>query len=194
MSRTILSATIGEGIPNLRFQPGINILWGQNAEEVLLTLAGIFGGMPTKAFQAVLHWRNGVTFFVSGEDGHVFVNKIKKKQGDSAQWMKKFHKQRFLNFRNYTHIFDGTELLAGTAGASELLLKKLEDTLKQEDDRPLFVYNFLERLDEAVDLQPVFDALLATGRQVFIAVPHDYKIEKLEGKRYGTTIHYESNL
>ena len=94
MSRTILSATVGEGASELQFQPGINILWGQNAEDILLTVAGIFGGMPLKAFQAVLNWQTGVTFFVSGEDGQVFVNKIEKEQGDSAQWMKKFHKQR----------------------------------------------------------------------------------------------------
>ena len=191
MNRIIISATVGKGTPELQFHPGINILWGQNAEDVLLTLAGIFGGMPTKAFQAVLHWHNGVTLFVSGEDGQVFVNKIKKEQGDSAQWMKKFHKQRFLNFRNQAHILDGSDLPAGTAGASELLLKKLGDTLAQKDDRPLFVCNFLERLDETAHLQPIFDALNATERQVFIAVP-DYKKEEVQN--YGTSIYCESNF
>ena len=194
MSRIILSATVGEGTSVLQFQTGINILWGRNAEDVLLTLAGIFGGMPPKAFNAVLYWQKGVTLFVSGEDGHVFVNNVKKEQEDSAQLTKKFHKQRFLNFKNYSHIFDGAELPAGTSGASELLLKKLGDTLAKKDDRPLFIINFLERLDEAVDLQPIFEALNATGRQVFIAVPHYYKIKKSEGKEYGTTIHYEASL
>jgi hypothetical protein len=70
-----------------------------------------------------------------------------------------------------------------------LLLKKLEDTLKQKDESPLCIYNFLERLDEAVDLQPIFEALNATGRQVFIAVPHYYETEKMEGKQYVTTVH-----
>ena len=191
MHKRILSATVSiqEETPVMEFSPGINIFCGQNAEDILLTLAGIFGGMPPKVFQAALHWQNGVTFFVSGEDGHVFVNNVKKEQGDSAQLMKNFHKQCFLNFRDYSHILDGAKLPAGTSGASERLLKKLRDTLAQKDDRPLFVFNFLERLDEAVDLQTVFEALNATRRQVFIAVPHYYKIRELEGMSYDTRIY-----
>lgn len=186
MNRIIISATVGKGIPELQFHPGINILWGQNAEDVLLTLAGIFGGMPTKAFQAVLHWRNGVTLFVSGEDGRVFVNNIKKERGDSAQLIKAFHKHRFLNSGNKTHILDGSQLPAGTSGASDLLLKKLGDTLAQKEDHPIFICNFLERLDESIDLQPIFKALIATGRQAFIAVPHYYKMEEMH---HDTIIH-----
>ena len=173
----------------MEFSPGVNILCGQTAEDVLWTLAGIFGGMPPKAFQAALHWRDGVTLFVSGEDGQVFVNNIKQDRGDSAQLMKKFHKQRFLRFRDDSHILDGAELPAGTSGASELLLKKLGDALTQKDDRPLFIINFLERLDEAVALQPILEALTATGRQIFIAVPHYYNITALEKMPHDTTIH-----
>ena len=135
-----------------------------------------------------------MTFLASGEDGHVFVDGINKERGNTAQLMKAFHKHRFLNFRNQTHVLDGSQLPAGTSGTSDLLLEKLGDVLAQEDDRPLFVYNFLERLDEAVDLQPVFEALNATGRQVFIAIPRYYNIKNLEENGYGATIHYESNL
>ncbi len=191
MHKRILSVTISmpKETPAMDFSPGINILWGQNAKDVLLTLAGIFGGMPPKAFNAVLHWQTGVMLFVSGENGQVFVNKIKKEQGNSAQLIKRFHKQRFLNYRNNGHILNGAELSTGTSGASKLLLKKLEDTFKQKDDRPLFVFNFLERLDEAIDLQEAFEALDATGRQVFIAAPHYYEIKDLEGIPYDTRIH-----
>ena len=191
MQKRILYATVSipKQTPVMEFSPSINILCGQNAEDVLLTLAGIFGGMPPKAFKAVLHWQTGVMLFVSGEDGRVFVNKIKKEQGDSAQLMKNFHKQRFLNFRDYSHILDGSALPAGTSSASKLLLKKLGDSLAQKDGRPPFVDNFLERLDEAVDLQPILEALTATGRQIFIAVPHYYNITALEKMPHDTTIH-----
>ena len=131
---------------------------------------------------------------MSGYDGCVFVDGIKNEKTDPAQLLKEFHKQRFLTFRNTAHLLDGTQLPAGTSGATNLLLAKLHDTLVKEDDCPLFGCNFLERLDEAVDLQPIFEVLNATGRQVFIAVPHYYKIEKLEGKEYGATIHYGSNF
>ena len=70
-----------------------------------------------------------------------------------------------------------------------MLLAKLHDTLAKEDDCPLFVCNFLERLDETVDLKTIFEALNATGRQVFISVPHYYEIKTLEEMPYDTAIH-----
>lgn len=189
MSRIILSATVGEGTPELRFQPGINVLWGQNAEDVLLTLAGIFGGMPPQNGKAEILWNTDALLVVSIKDGACGVERSKPQVEGVAQIVKEFHKQRFLNFDNRTHILSGSDLPAGFLGAGDLLLEKLGDVLAQEEDRPLFVYNFLERLDEAVDLRSIFEALNATGRQVFIAVPHYYEIKELEGMPYDTSIH-----
>ena len=188
MYKRILYASVSvqeeEQARDLQFDSGINILRGQNAEDAVLTLAGIFGGMPPKSFQAVLNWRDDAILLVSGYDGCVFVDGIKNEKTDPVQLLKEFHKQRFLTFRNTAHLLDGTQLPAGTSGATNLLLAKLHDTLAKEDGRPLFVCNFLERLDEAVDLKSVFDTLTATGRQVFIAVPHYYNIKLLEEMHY----------
>lgn len=196
MCKRILSAMVStqEKTQDMEFSSGINILYGQDGEDVLLTLAGIFGGMPTKLFEVELQWLDGVTFFISGEDGHVFVDSVKIERGDPARLMKDFHKHRFLNFKNNSHILDGSRLLMGTSGASDLLLENLNATIAKKDARPLFIYNFLERLDEAVDLQSIFETLNATGRQVFIAVPRYYNTKNLEENGYGATIHYESNL
>lgn len=112
---------------------------------------------------------------------------------DPLQLMKDFHGQPILKVRNNVYLLDGRQLPVGVSGATDLLLKKLGDILAEEDDRPLFVCNFLERLDEAVDLQPVFEALNATGRQIFIAVPHYYNIKTLEEKPYVTDIHIVSS-
>ena len=188
MSRIILSATVGESTPDLRFHPGINILWGQNAEDVLLTLAGIFGGMPPQNGKAEILWNTDALLVVSIKDGACGVERSKPQVESVAQIVKEFHKQRFLNFDSCTHIFDGSALPAGFLGAGDLLLEKLGDVLAQQDDRPLFMYNFLERLDEAVDLRSIFEALNATGRQVFIAVPHYYEIKELEGMPYDTSV------
>ncbi len=173
MHKRILSAVIltEEDALDMDFSPSVNILCGQYARDVLLTLAGIFGGIPPRPFKAVLNWQDDVTLFVSGENGCVFVNNLKAGRGDPVQLQKRFHKQRFLRFRNNTHILDGSQLSAGTSGASDLLLNRLADALAQKDDRPLFICNFLERLDEAIELQSIFEALNAAGRQVFIVVP-----------------------
>lgn len=84
-------------------------------------------------------------------------------------------------------LLDGTRLPAGTSGAGDLLLQKLHATLSEEDRRPLLICNFLERLDEAVDLYPIFQALHANRRQIFIAVPHCYPI-KLPEEQENVTI------
>ena len=129
----ILSASVsvpgGADAVEFQFHPGINILWGQNAEHIVRELAGT------------------------------------------------------------TPIVDGSRLPDGFDSASVLLLKKLRETIDKGDDRPLFVCNFLERLDEAVDLHPIFHSLKATGRQVFIAVPHYYIINTWEELFYDTAIH-----
>ena len=198
MNKGIQSASVSvqkeAPFTELRFHPGINILWGADAEDVVLTLASISGGMSPLNGKAEIQWDADALLFVNIIDGACGVEKVSVQRGSAAQLVKEFHKQRFLNFRNCRHILDGARLPAGISGASALLLTKLRDALANEDDLPLFVCNFLERLDEAVDLQPIFEALNVIGRQVFIAVPRYYNIKNLEENGYGATIHYESNL
>lgn len=188
MHKSILSASVScqkeTPFTEFHFHPGVNILWGADAEDIVLTLASIFGRMSPKNGKAEIQRNTDTSLSVSITDGVCGVDSIRTLGGGAAQLVKDFHKQRFLNFDNRTLIFDCSDLPAGFLGASDLLLKKLGDTLRQEDDRPLFVCNFLEQLDEAVDLKSVFKALTATGRQVFIAVPHYYNMKQLEEMPY----------
>lgn len=46
-------------------------------------------------------------------------------------------------------------------------------------DLPIFLYDFLDRMDEGVDTEPLFADLASVGRQVFIAVCPGYPTEKL---------------
>lgn len=48
-----------------------------------------------------------------------------------------------------------------------------------DDTRPIFIYDYFDRLDEATDLDPILNMLVASGRQVFVAVCRNYPIEKL---------------
>ena len=85
-------------------------------------------------------------------------------------------------------IFNGAVLPAGFAGAGDLLLRQLQEILATADDRPLYILNFLERLDESVDPRPMIEALNATGRPIFLAVPPYYPINTLEELPYVTFI------
>ena len=56
-----------------------------------------------------------------------------------------------------------------------------KETLKG-DSRPIYVFNFFERLDEAIDIAPFIDLLASLGRQVFIGVGN-YPIERFKKYR-----------
>ena len=204
MDRRIASASIsvGDGLSAVKLQlsPGINILWGENAEEVMWTLVGIFGATPgqiSAQLKAEIRWQNDISFWISGEinagRSAIFVEDTTLPNGTSAaQQVKRFHKRRFLEFRKQPCVFDGTRPFQRyPLGESDLILNNFHLFLccNLSDDRPLFLFNFLERLDESIDLSPIFRALAATGRQVFIAVPRSYTINTLEEMPYDATIH-----
>ena len=60
------------------------------------------------------------------------------------------------------------------------VLIKTADIFSSEDDRPIFIYDYFDRLDEAIDITPILDKLSSLGRQVFIAVCPNYPVEKLK--------------
>ena len=63
------------------------------------------------------------------------------------------------------------------------VLIKTADISSCEDDRPIFIYDYFDRLDEAIDITPVLNELAALGRQVFISVCSIYpeiKHEKVQ--------------
>lgn len=50
---------------------------------------------------------------------------------------------------------------------------------KRGDNRPIYIFNFFERIDEAADIIPFIDELASFGRQVFISVSANYPEEKI---------------
>ena len=62
---------------------------------------------------------------------------------------------------------------------SNVLIKTV-DIKPCADDRPIFIYDYFDRLDEAIDITPILDDLSALGRQVFISVCAGYPCEKMK--------------
>ena len=52
---------------------------------------------------------------------------------------------------------------------SNVLIKTANIT-SRDDDRPIFIYDYFDRLDEAFDITSILDKLASLGRQVFISV------------------------
>ncbi len=59
------------------------------------------------------------------------------------------------------------------------VLIKTADVVSCEDDRPIFIYDYFDRLDESIDITPILDKLSSLGRQVFISVCVNYPVEKM---------------
>jgi len=52
------------------------------------------------------------------------------------------------------------------------------------DTRPLYVFDFFERLDDkSTDITPFIDALASLGRQVFVSVSNTYPLERFESNK-----------
>lgn len=63
------------------------------------------------------------------------------------------------------------------------VLIKTADISSCEDDRPIFIYDYFDRLDVAIDITPVLNELASLDRQVFISVCSIYpeiKHEKVQ--------------
>ena len=60
------------------------------------------------------------------------------------------------------------------------VLIKTADIASCAHDRPIFIYDYFDRLDEAIDITPILNKLSSLGRQVFIAVCANYPTQKLK--------------
>ena len=84
---------------------------------------------------------------------------------------------------NDSNIFDLSKIsISENLSESDSWLASFEafiGQLSEEDCRPIIVYDFFDRIDEAIDTAPYLDKLASLGRQVFIAVCADYSVEKL---------------
>ena len=58
-----------------------------------------------------------------------------------------------------------------------------EETAKGDDTRPLYVFNFFERVDESTDSTPFIEALASLGRQVFVGISNNYPLERFESDK-----------
>ena len=53
------------------------------------------------------------------------------------------------------------------------------DVLPCPDKRPIFIYDYFDRLDEGIDVLPILEKLAFSGRQIWIAVCANYPTKKL---------------
>ena len=62
------------------------------------------------------------------------------------------------------------------------VLQKRANIEKSLDTRPIFIYDYFDRLDDATPLSPIITRLASLGRQVFVSVCKGYPKDKLLGE------------
>ena len=119
------------------------------------------------------------SFFVGVNDGEHFSAERTQKVIAKLRSMKRDERNSYNFFNKYV----ANENYLSECDYNIENFKKFieiagEETLKG-DTRPIYVFNFFERLDEATDIEPFIDLLASLGRQVFIGIGN-YPIERFE--------------
>ena len=66
---------------------------------------------------------------------------------------------------------------------SDLRIADLENFIakakEEKSEKPIYIFNFFERIDESVNIDPILSELSSLGRQVFVSVGASYPSERL---------------
>ena len=123
--------------------------------------------------------RDDQSFFVAVKDGEHFSAERTQTIVAKLRSMKRDDRNSYNFFNKYV----ANENYLSECDYNIENFKKFIEIAKKEtekgDTRPIYVFNFFERLDEATDISPFIDSLASLGRQVFIGVG-SYPIERFE--------------
>ena len=119
------------------------------------------------------------SFFVAVKDGEHFSAERTQTIVAKLRSMKRDESNSYNFFNKYVANENNlSECDYNIANFMRFIEIAREETVKG-DSRPIYVFNFFERLDEATDISPFIDPLASLGRQVFIGVGN-YPIERFE--------------
>lgn len=101
---------------------------------------------------------------------------------DTKEYLSKIN-ERNADYRNVFELIS-IESDQDIRGESDRILAGLDyfiESCKTYDDkRPVFIYDFVERIDMSIDLKPYIDKLASIRRQVFIATTKSYHMKQFE--------------
>jgi len=120
------------------------------------------------------------SFFVAVKDGEHFSAEQTQKVIAKLRSMKRDERNSYNFLNKYVANENNlSECDYNTANFNRFIEIVKEETAKG-DARPIYIFNFFERLDESTDITPFIDALATLDRQVFVGVSNTYPIERFE--------------
>ena len=119
------------------------------------------------------------SFFVAVKDGEHFSAERTQEVIVKLRSMKRDERNSY----NFLNKYVANENYLSECDYNIENFKRFIEIAREEtekgDVRPIYVFNFFERLDEATDIAPFIDLLASLGRQVFIGIGN-YPIERFE--------------
>lgn len=123
------------------------------------------------------------SFFVAVKDGEHFSAERTQEVIVKLRSMKRDERNSYNFFNKYvTNENNLSERDYNIANFKRFIEIVKEETAKG-DARPIYIFNFFERLDESTDITPFIDALASLGRQVVVGISNNYPFERFESDK-----------
>ena len=119
------------------------------------------------------------SFFVAVKDGEHFSAERTPKVIATLRSMKRNESNSYNFFNKYVANENNLSECEYNIANFKRFIEIAREETEKGDTRPIYVFNFFERLDEATDIAPFIDLLASLGRQVFIGIGN-YPIERFE--------------
>ena len=120
------------------------------------------------------------SFFVAVNDGEHFSAERTQTIVAKLRSMKRDERNRYHFLNKYTANENNlSECDYNIANFKRFIEIVKEETVKG-DTRPIYIFNFFERLDEATDITPFIESLASLGRQVFVGISNSYPLERFD--------------
>ena len=117
------------------------------------------------------------SFFVAVKDGEHFSAERTKEVIAKLRSMKRDERNSYNFLNKYTANENNLSECDYNIENFNRFIEIVKEETAKGDTRPIYIFNFFERLDEATDITTFTDALAAIGRQVFVGISNSYPLE-----------------
>ena len=123
------------------------------------------------------------SFFVAVKDGEHFSAERTKEVIAKLRSMKRDERNSYNFLNKYTANENNLSECDYNIENFNRFIEIVKEETAKGDTRPIYIFNFFERLDEATDITPFIDALASLGRQVFVGISNNYPLERFESDK-----------
>ena len=126
---------------------------------------------------------NNQSFFVAVKDGEHFSAERTQEVIVKLRSMKRDERNSYNFFNKYIENKNNLSECDYNITNFNRFIEIVKEETAKGDARPIYIFNFFERLDESTDITPFIDALASLGRQVFVGISNNYPSEHFESDK-----------